>query len=192
MKLAVIVGLLLGLVAEARADERVQVDASILTASSSESVESAARYGYGVSLAAWNGRVAGILEAGEHDWAWDGEMRWVGAGARFALFGDGGRVCDPKRTDRCARIRPWLDLGVARESWLLEEPDTTVRGTRYRAHAGFGTDFTFHDRFPLGMSVYFRVNRGQIADFVTADMDVDAPYETNMVIGAGLFFIAGR
>lgn len=186
MRAAVVVGLMLALGAEGWAEERVQLDASILTASSSESVESAARYGYVVSLTGWSGRLAGVLEMGEHDWAWDGEMRWIGASVRFAVAN--ARVCD---RITCVGIRPWLDAGVARESWRLTEPDVAAVGTRYRAHAGLGIDFTFHDRVPVGMSIFFRVNRAQIADFVAPDMNIDAPYETNFVIGAGLFFIAG-
>ena len=164
------------------ADDRIQVDAAVLAASESEDPESAGRVGYSLAVASWTGQVAGVLEMGEHDWAWDGGVSWIGLGARFAL-GE-GKFCD---RGRCLRAIPWLEVGAARESWTIDEPDLDATGARLRAHAGIGTHFAFTETFPVGMFVYFRVHRGQHADFVPMDDPwVRAPYDTSMVIGAGL------
>jgi hypothetical protein len=153
----------------AHADDKLELGSTVV----------ANREGSGVTLngATWLGRFGLALEGGHQQ---TGSASWLAIGARVSPFARPVSVCRD-----CVTLRPWFEVGGAREMWMLEGVDQPYWRTTTRA--GVGLDLLgSHD---LGATIWFRVQHANDRPTVMSPFgEVGQPYDTSLVVGAGVFF----
>lgn len=181
--------MILGSVSLAAAEDHVELGGHIVVASENSSPESAGYIGGELQLAVWSGPVGLVLYAGRHSWAWDGHVKWYGIAGRVAVYEGKKLACNPRK--QCISARVWLEAGVGREQWAIDEPFATSlqHAARNRLQVGIGADL-FTGLAKLGGSTFFRVQRAKPMDVMQESSfdDYGVPYGTSLVFGAGFVF----
>jgi hypothetical protein len=152
----------------AHADDRVEVGASFVVASTAPSMNSGGELGGSAFAMRWFGPIALVGEAGAHDWT-SGSARWLGGGVRLAFS---PHFHNPV-TEVSGYGRFWVEAGLAEKAWHLRSDlgDADAWYTGPRAHAGGGIDFGGGDdvvrgrKWSAAMSMWFRVEWGPAPDF---------------------------
>ncbi|HTL31745.1 MAG TPA: hypothetical protein VL326_01405 [Kofleriaceae bacterium] len=173
--------------AVAHADSgNLELGPALAVASESSDVRSAGHPGVAVSGVAWNGSFGLVVEAGHQPWAWDSSANWLAAGARISPASSPKKICDRRS---CLALRPWLELGVAREMWMIEEPGIPQTSfDRNAGRAGVGLDMLTNN---VGGTVWFRVQHATDRPTVMGAFgEAREPYDTSLVVGLGVFFAA--
>jgi hypothetical protein len=158
--------------AHAGDDDRFEIGASFVVASTAPSMDSGGMLGGAVTAARWFGPIAIVGEAGYHDWDYDGGARWAGAGVRVAHT----LATRDRKTNGLLWCRLWAEAGLAEKKWDLKASylDSEAWYTGPRLHAGGGIDLgggNDPDRghpWSMAMSMWFRVEWGPTPDLDAA------------------------
>jgi hypothetical protein len=172
----------------AHADGNLELGPSLGVASESADVRSAGHPGVSVTGVGWtaSGSMGLVAEAGHQPWAWDSSANWLAFGARVTPASTPKRICDRRS---CLALRPWLELGIAREMWMIEEPGIPQTSfSRNAARAGLGLDMLANN---VGGTVWFRVQHATDRPTIMGPFgEAQEPYDTSLVVGLGVFFAA--
>jgi hypothetical protein len=172
--------------AVAHADGNLELGPTLAVASESSDVRSAGHPGIALSGASWNGSLGVVAEVGHQPWAWDSSAKWLALGGRISPVSSPKRICDRRS---CMSLRPWLELGISREMWMIEEPGipkTTF--SRNSGRAGLGLDVLSST---VGGTIWFRVQHANDRPTIMGPFgEAREPYDTSLVVGLGVFFAA--
>ncbi|HUS31786.1 MAG TPA: hypothetical protein VMZ53_24960 [Kofleriaceae bacterium] len=170
----------------AHADGNLELGPTLAVASESSDVRSAGHPGIALSGASWSGPVGVTAEVGHQPWAWDSSSNWLSVGGRISPVSSPKRICDRRS---CTSLRPWLELGIAREMWMLEEPGIPHSSfSRFSGRAGAGIDVLRSD---MGGTIWFRVQHANDRPTIMGPFgEAREPYDTSLVVGLGVFFAA--
>jgi hypothetical protein len=172
--------------AAAQADG-LEVGATAAVASESSSVSSAGHPGVAVTGVSWDGAIGIVAEAGHQPWAWDSSNNYFAIGGRITPASSPRRICDRRS---CTSLRPWLELGISREQWMIEEPGIphTAFG-RNAGRAAVGLDALVGNT--VGGTIWFRVQHATDRPTIMGPYgEAREPYDTSLVVGLGVFFAA--
>jgi hypothetical protein len=170
----------------AHADGNLELGSSVGVASESSDVRSAGHPSIAVTGATWGGAFGLVADVGHQPWAWDSSANWFAIGGRISPASSPKRICDRRS---CMSLRPWLELGVSRELWMIEEPGIphTSFG-RNAGRAGLGVDALGHG---VGGTIWFRIQHATDRPTIMGPYgEAREPYDTSLVVGLGVFFAA--
>lgn len=171
----------------AHADGNLEVGATAGVASESSDVHSAGHPGVAVTGVSWDGHLGVMAEAGHQPWAWDSSASYFAIGGRITPASSPRRICDRRS---CLALRPWLELGISREQWMIEEPGIphTAFG-RNAGRAAVGLDALVGNN--VGGTIWFRVQHATDRPTIMGPYgEAREPYDTSLVVGLGVFFAA--
>lgn len=168
----------------AAAEDHAEIGGMFILASETGSSGSTGHPGGLAEAMTWFGQIALQVEVGHHGWAWDGGVDWAGIGARVAFYDSS--TCGRQ----CAGYRAWLDVGIAREKWTLDEPDfETQSRTRNVQHVGFGADVIARRGWIGGGTFWLRFTKGDPTEPAYGTYgEITEPYTSNLMFGIGVLF----
>jgi hypothetical protein len=164
----------------------VELGTTASVASESSDVRSAGHPGVALSASSWSGSLGVVAEVGHQPWAWDSSANYLAVSGRISPASSPKRICDRRS---CTSLRPWLELGIAREMWMIEEPGIPQTSfSRNAGRAGLGLDVLTNN---LGGTIWFRVQHANDRPTIMGAFgEAREPYDTSLVVGLGVFFAA--